>query len=111
MLKTCILVLVCLFVLSPFVVRAQDDALFEMDSSNAVLTGKWTKAANPCAYNNSYSYARCTGQDSFSKEASFDSALYGVTASSTGSYSVYVHWAGNASATTSAHYRIFDGSA
>jgi len=110
MLKTCILTLAFLFVLSPFVARAQDDALFEMDDCNAVLTGKWTKAASPRAYNNSYSYARCTGTDSISKEANFDSSVYGVTATSTSSYSVYVHWAGHPSATTDAHYRIFDGS-
>ncbi|MGA2225030.1 MAG: hypothetical protein ABSH41_11365 [Syntrophobacteraceae bacterium] len=110
MVKTCILILVCLFILSPFVVRAGDDAFTEMDNSNAVLTGKWTKAANPRACNNSYSYARCTGTDSISTQARFDSAVYRVTASSTGSYSVYVHWAEHPSATTVAHYRIFDGS-
>ena len=110
MVKTSILILVCTFILSPFVVRAGDDAFTEMDNSNAVLTGKWTKAANPRACDNSYSYARCTGTDGISKQARFDSTVYGVTASSTGSYSVYVHWAGHPNATTAAHYRIFDGS-
>jgi len=90
-------------------VRAQDDALVEMGDCNAVFTGKWTKATSPRAYNNSYSYARCTGTDRISKEINFDSSVYGVTATSTSSYSVYVHWAGHPSATTDAHYRIFDG--
>jgi hypothetical protein len=110
MVKTSILILVCLFILSPFFVRAGDDAFTEMDNSNAVLTGKWTKATSPRACDNSYSYARCTGTDGISKQARFDSTVYGVTASSTGSYSVYVHWAGHPNATTAAHYRIFDGS-
>ena len=106
---TVVVILTCLFTLSP-VHGAESDALFEMNSTSTLFTGKWTKALSGIAYNHTYRYARCNGTDTPTNEASFDSTAYGVTASSTGTYSVYVHWVGKASATTGAHYRIFDGS-
>ena len=106
---TIVIALICLFSLPP-VHGADSDALVEIGNSGAVFTGQWTKFAAFLAYGGSYRYVRCNGTDTPTKEASFDSAAQGMTASSTGTYSVYVHTIGRAGATATAHYRIFDGS-
>jgi hypothetical protein len=103
-----VIALICLFLLPP-VHAADSDALVEMDSSGAFYSGEWKKAQSVLAYNHEYKYALCNGTDTPTKVASFDSTVEGITASSTGTYSVYVHSVGKSSATTTAHYRIFDG--
>ena len=107
--STGFIVLVCLLAAAP-VLAADSDAIFEMGSAGAIYTGQWTKMVSSLAYNDWFEYARCNGTDTPTKEASFDSTARGITASSTGTYSVYIHAVGRPGATATAHFRIFDGS-
>lgn len=103
---------------NPIIAGAQSDVMFDIDSSSATLTGSWSTTScygssllitttNNC-YGTGYASASCSGSTA-SKTAAFDSGLLGITSTTTDEYVVYTRWANDASATSNAHYQIYDG--
>ena len=87
-----------------------DDVLFDIGSNNAAFTGVWHTVTAPTAYGGTARYIACSKSSIVGHEAVFDSSALGITVNSTSEYVVYVHWSAFSGPTTTAHYRIYDGS-
>lgn len=103
---------------NPIVAGAQSDVMFDIDSGSATLNGGWgtttcygssllITTTNNC-YGTSYASTSCSGSNS-TKTAVFDSSVLGITSTTTDEYVVYARWASDGSATSNAHYQIYDG--
>ena len=105
-------VMVALAMLSSLAFAAgdSDDVLFDIGSNNASFNGTWHTITAPTAYGGSARYIACSKSSIVGHEAVFDSSALGITVKSTSDYVVYVRWSAFSGPTTTAHYRIYDGS-
>lgn len=99
-----VLIIVCVLVSISTPLRADDDAVMDVDDSKAATVGTWHNSTFlPCAVGGAYKY---TWGSSGGQRVTFETER---TADITGQYAVYARWSSHSNRNNQARYKIYDG--